>query len=225
MNDEQRRRHERFQRVRSFCESLPQPFPADSRAAVSQAAIAAAIERTEELDASQSTHKRKSEQGTARRRELRERLRAQLSAIGKTARIIGKENEALRDRFKLSGSRGNDQALLSTARAFHVEAIPFKNLFLEYNMPPDFLEMLSATITLFEEAVNQQTTGAGARTQARAEIDQIQEQATGNLENLDTAMRNRFRDDKATLTAWESASRLERAPRSAPTDEESGESN
>ena len=54
---------------------------------------------------------------------------------------------------------------------------------------------------------------------ARAGIDQIQAQATGNLENPETVVRNRFRDDRAMLAAWESASRLERAPGSAPTNE------
>jgi len=220
MNDEQRRRHERFLRVRAFCESLPQEFPIDSRGAQALEAVVSAVERSEELDASQSTHKRESEQGTMRRKELREELRAQLSNISKTARIIGKENAAIKDRFRLAGSRGNDQNLLSAARSIHAEATPFKSLFLEYDMALNFLEALSLTITKFEQSMNQQSTGVGGRTQARAGIDQVQQQAASELEKLDTAVRNRFRDNRAMLAAWEVASRLERAPRSALTDGE-----
>lgn len=223
MNDEQRRLHERFNRVRNFCESLAPAFPVNSRSGMALEEIISAIKRSEELDAAQSTHGRERQQGTIRRKELRERLCSQLSAIGKTARVIGKEHAAVKDRFRLSGSRRNDQALLSTAKAFITEATPHKALFLEYDMPANFLEELALTIADFERAINQQSKAAGGRMQARAGIDQLQARATGELEKLDTAIRNRFRDDQAMLAAWESASRLERAPRSPSAAEESEE--
>lgn len=215
MNDEQRRRHERFNRVRTFCEELPEPFAAGSRGALALASLDAGIEQCEELDASQSTHISEAGQGTSRRRELRKRLREQLSAMNKTVRAIGKDNPSVRDKFKLEASRGNDQALLSTARAFLAEATPIKALFLEYDMSANFLETLSATINDFEQAVNQQNTGAGGRTQARAGIDEIQARMNVDFNKVDTVIRNKFHDDAAMLAAWESASRLERAPKAS----------
>ncbi|HKS28371.1 MAG TPA: hypothetical protein VJS44_11150, partial [Pyrinomonadaceae bacterium] len=213
MNDAQRRRHERFSRVRSFCESQPVLFPEDSRGALALAAIITAINKSEELDALQSTHRSHAKQGTSQRREGREELLSQAKAIIATSRIIGLEHEEIRGRFKLSSSRPNDQNLLSDARSIHAEALPFKALFLEYNMPQDFLETFGATIVKFEQSFNRQSTGTGGRTQARAGIDQVQKQATIELQKLDTVMRNRFKDNEAMLAAWESASRLERAPR------------
>jgi hypothetical protein len=104
---------------------------------------------------------------------------------------------------------------LSTARSFHAEATPLKALFLEYDMPANFLETLNASINKFEQAVNRQNTGAGGRTQSRAGIDENQERATLEVERLDTVIRNKFRGDPARLAAWESASHLERGPRGA----------
>jgi hypothetical protein len=173
MDDKQRRKHKRNDRVSTFCAQLPQPFAPGSRGALALAAINAGIQHCEELDAAQSTHTGEAEQGTSRRREVRESLREQLSAMSKTARVAGKDNPAVKDKFKLGSSRGNDQALLSTARAFLAEATPIKALFLEYDMAANFLETLAATINDFEQAVNQQNAGAGGRTQARAGIDEI----------------------------------------------------
>jgi len=215
MNDEQRRRHERSVRVRNYCEQLTEPFAPDSRGGRALASLKGNIQQCEELDALQSTHKQEAQQGTSRRKELRESLRAQLSAIGATARVIGKENPAVRGRFRLADSRGNDQALLSSARSFLAEATPLKSLFLEYDMPADFLQTLSATINDFEQAVNQQDTGAGGRVQSRASIDDLQTRSANDIETLNTVIRNKYRNDLARLAAWESASRLERAPKSA----------
>jgi hypothetical protein len=215
MNDVQRRRHERSNRVISFCQQLAEPFPPNSRGATALASLADATEQSEELDAAQSTHRRDAQQGTSRRKEFREKLRELLRAINKTTRAIGKENAAVRDKFGTSVSRLDDQSLLSVARSYLAEATPIKALFLEYDMPANFLETLSSTINDFEQAVSQQNTGAGGRTQARAGIDELQERSDDELEKLDTVMRNKFRSDPAMLAAWENARRMERAPRSA----------
>jgi hypothetical protein len=107
----------------------------------------------------------------------------------------------------------NDQTLVSVARSFATDAAPIKALFIEYDMPADFIERLNAGVDAFEQSIDQQNTGAGASRASRAAIEEILDRGEQELERFDTAVRNKYGDDRATLAAWESASRLERGPR------------
>lgn len=213
MNDQQRRNHERFVRVRDYVESLTEQFPAGSRGALALSAIKSAVEEAEELDAARMSNTSAARQGTSQRRETRAALRSQIRVINETARAIGIDHPEVRDKFRTSTSRLNDQDLLGLARSVIAEATPFKPLFLEYDMPADFLEALGAAIERFEEAINRQNTGAGGRSQARIGVDAAHRRAEDELDKLNAAMRNRYRNDPATLAAWDNARSKEIQPR------------
>ncbi len=97
------------------------------------------------------------------------------------------------------------------ARSFAANAIADKSRFLDYDLPADFLDTHNAAIEDFEEAVNQQNEGVATRKGARASLEDALTRAEEELERCDTALRNRVKD-AGTLSAWESARRLERAP-------------
>jgi hypothetical protein len=215
MNDNQRRRDERLIRVRDFGQTRIASFPADSRGGLALAAIDTIIEEIDTLDASRSGSVGGARAGTLSRRDARERLRAQVSAISKTAKAIGLDFPEVKNRFPLPRTNVNDSTLLSTARSFAAEAQPLKTRFIEYDLPADFLDKLNAAIDDFEEAINQQNTSADSSTQTRTAIDAALARAEQELERFDTAVRNKFAGDEATLAAWERARRLERAPRSS----------
>jgi hypothetical protein len=222
MNDQQRRNQERFVRVRDYVESLTEQFPSGSRGALALNGIKSAIAEAEELDAERVSYDSTARQGTIQRRETRVALRSQITVINETARAIGIDHPEVRDKFRTSTSRLNDQDLLGLARSIIAEATPFKPLFLEYDMPADFLEALAAAIGRFEDAVNRQNTGAGGRSQARTGVDSAHRRAEDELDKLNAAMRNRYRDDPATLAAWDNARSKEAQPR---TRRDAGQSN
>ena len=55
---------------------------------------------------------------------------------------------------------------------------------------------------------------------ANAALDETLRQADDVVERLGAVVRNKYRDNPARLAEWESASRLERAPRSKPEDDD-----
>ncbi|HEX8139026.1 MAG TPA: hypothetical protein VF544_15770 [Pyrinomonadaceae bacterium] len=214
MNDQQRRNQERLVRVRDYVESLAEPFPAASRGAQALAAIKSAIEEAESLDAERVSNTTTAREGTSQRREARASLRSQINVINETARAISIDHPEIKGKFRSAASRLNDQDLLALARSVIAEATPFKQLFLEYDMPADFLEALSAAIERFEEGVNRQNIGAGGRSQTRRGVDDAHRRAEDELDKLNVAMRNRYHKDPATLAAWDNARSKEAQPSS-----------
>lgn len=220
MNDQQRRSQERLVRVRDFVESLAEQFPAGSRGGLALGAVKSAIEEAEELDAERVSSTSTARQGTSQRREARAALRSQITRINETARAIGIDYPEVRDKFGNAPGRLNDQDLLALARSVIAEATPFNPLFVEYNMPPNFLDRLATAIEEFENAVNRQNTGAGGRSQARTGIDGAHRRAEAELDKLNAAMLNKYRDDPATLAAWDNARAREAQPRTRSDEEQ-----
>jgi hypothetical protein len=221
MNDRQRRRHERGLRVRDFAETVKDSFTAKSKGAESIARVRQLVENLSALDASHATNKRAAMAGTSGKNETREELRAMLSRISRTARAIGMDDPALRERFRLPATNPNSQALVGMARSFLAEATPLNARFVEYGLGSDFLDSLGGKIEAFESFASQQNTGASARKADSTAIDAALDELDAETARLDAILRNKFADDSARLAAWESARRLERAPRKGKHDNKS----
>lgn len=102
---------------------------------------------------------------------------------------------------------------MQTARAFAVDAAPLKAEFLRHGMQESFIEDFKEDIADLERAVGQQNTGRGAHVSATASVEEASERGLNAVRKLDAIVRNKYRDDPATLAAWESARHLERASR------------
>lgn len=217
MNDRQRRRFERLVRSRDVAASHSADFPASGVGGKALANISGKIEEIENLDAARSTSERSARHGTSSRSDARRALRRQLATISETAATIALDFPELKDKFRRPHINVNDQNLLTTARSFLAEATPLKARFIEYNMADDFLDTLNSLIEDFEQSINQQNLGRSGRRANIAAIDAALETAEQDLERLDTAMRNKFASDPATLAAWESARRLHSGPQKPKT--------
>ena len=213
MNDTQKRRFERLARAESFVAARAANFPETGRGGQAAARLRTVLSELETLDASRVTNAGVSRQGTSAKQDERAALRRQLGAITDTAQTIGLDFPEVKGSFRRPRPNTNDQTLLATARAFATAASPLKPKFVEYDMPPDFLERLSASITNFEQAISRQNSGTGARVAANASLEETLKRGETELERLDTAVRNKFHDDPATLAAWESARHIERPRR------------
>ncbi|HEX8649774.1 MAG TPA: hypothetical protein VF708_02965 [Pyrinomonadaceae bacterium] len=213
MHDQQRRRFERIVRSADFATSLAEPFAPESRGGKALAELRTSIEELESTDAAVLTNVRSARQGTTSKNEARQALRDQIDAISDTGKTIGMDHPELKEKFRRPRGNANDQTLVSVGRSFAAEATPVKNLFIEYDLPADFIDRLNASLDAFEQSVNQQNAGASASRSSRVSIEATLDRAEQELARLDTAMQNKYRDDAATLSAWKSASRVERSPR------------
>ncbi len=217
MNDKQRRRYERLVRSRDVGVTHNASFPATSVGGKAITNMSSRINEVENLDAARSTHQRNAEQGTSFKNDARAALRALLAAMSDTSETIALDFPEFKDKFRRPRTNINDQNLLTTARSFHAEATPVQARFIEYDMPANFLDTLTSLIEDFEQSINQQNVGAGGRRSNIVAIDTALNAAEQELEKLDTAFRNKFANDAATLAAWEAAHRLERAPKKPKT--------
>jgi len=214
MSDKQRRESERNARVSSYGVANVADFPSNSKGGQLFAQLNAELAAFEALQVTKATSISTRQRGSAGRSEVRDTLRAQLIAFSDTAEIMAPEHPEMKGRFQFPRTHRNDRTLIATARSFAEEAPPFKPLFVEYELPADFIEAMSANADALEEHMAVQVEGSGARVTANASIGQISERINDLIDRLDVIVRNKYRNDPAKLAAWESARRLERAARS-----------
>jgi hypothetical protein len=203
---------ETFVRVRAFGEERAASFPTDSLGGEQFNIIAEVVETLNSTITAQTSGKSSVQQATSSRTDAREALRESMQAISRTARVMALDIPGLENKFRMPRS-GSDQALLYAARAFLGDAEPLKDEFIRHELPATFLEDLRADITNLERAMSRQNTGRGAQVTATASIEQTVERGMNALRRLDAIVRNKFRDDPATLAAWEHARHVERPAR------------
>lgn len=211
MNDHEKNQHATAARVRDFGAQHPTLFPAAGLAGQLMAAIGSTVT---ELDSHATTHvssASQARQGTASKSSAREALREDLEAINRTAHVMAFDTPGLDNKFRIP--RGGDQDLLTAARAYVVDATPIKDDFIRFGLPADFIEDLSADIAAFEQATTVQNQSMQQKTASTAAIDDSISRGMKALKQLDAVMRNVLRDDVEMLTAWMTASRVERVPR------------
>jgi hypothetical protein len=177
------------------------------------ALVSAAIADFNKHSSAQFSSASAARRGTSIKDAARTALRDDLERISRTARAMAFTVAGLDERFRLPRYL-NDQQLLETARAFAADAVAFKDTFIRYAMPADFLEDLAADIADFEAASQSQNTGIEKQVTATAEVNTAREQGMNAVSQLDAVVRNKYHNDAANLAAWERARHIERATRS-----------
>jgi hypothetical protein len=213
LNDKQRRIIERGARSAAFGAANAADFPADSKGAELFASLNAALANFDTLQIVKATSISTRQQGTAGRHDVRESLRAQVLAVSNTTKVIATEHSEVRGRFQYARKDHSDRTLIATARSFARAVPPFKALFIQYELPQNFIESLEADADVLEQQIALQNEGSGARVTTNASIEQGLEGVDECVGKLDVVVRNKYRNDPAKLAAWESAHRLERAAR------------
>jgi hypothetical protein len=212
MNSVISRTHEMFVRVEAFAAERAASFPADSPGGETIAGLREVIRTLTEAGTSQTSGLSSVQRATAEREAAREALRESMQAIARTARVLALDTPGLENKFRLPRS-GSDPALLQTARAFAADALPLKEKFLRLEMPADFIEDFRDEIVELERAMGGQNTGRDAHVAATASVESAVGRGMNAVRRLDVIVRNKFRNDPATLAAWESARHVERPAR------------
>lgn len=213
MKDSESRQMDRSQRVHEFALAQAASFPAGSRAAELIAAHDAASVLAEKQAGKQAAAHLDWQESTEQKNAAINSLLEEMRAINRTARSINKQFPGIADQFKMP--RSSDQNVLNYARAFIEAATPIAAEFTSRGLPASFLTDLPAAIDAVEAAESHQSIALANKTNATASLVAALKQEKNIVHELNAIVRNIFRKDPGTLAAWESASRIERAPKRA----------
>jgi hypothetical protein len=212
MNDQEKRTLDMFRCVRDFNATREGLFPPGTLAHERFEAMAAIVSKLEGDATAESAARGTARQGTAGKSVARAAILEALGILRRTARSMSGSMPGLEDKFRLP-HKGDDQELLTTARAALAEAEPLKAEFLRREVPESVFQDLADHITAFGAALTGQYAGKEASTTAAAAIDAAINRGLEILRELDPIVRNKLHHDDPALAAWRKARRIERAPR------------
>jgi len=220
VNDKQRRGSERVQRVIMYMDTPNEDFPEGSKGDTLTARLRELSAQATALDAEREAKATKRRQGTEGREETRTALRRMRKSAWDTYKAIAPEHPEIRGLFESPSKSNNDQALATSVRSYANAAAPHSALFNEYGLTPAFFNDMRLKADALDGYAALQGAGITEGVNANAALDETLRQADEVVERLDAIVRNKYRDNPARLSEWESASRLERAPRRKPEDDD-----
>ena len=212
MNDNENRRRQTFARVHEFFASHTNDFALNSLGRTLSTNLTTIITELDGHASAEASGIGSERQGTSTRAQARRALREDLEAISRTARAMAGEVSGIDDKFRMPAA-GNDQRLLTAARAFATDAAPLSAQFIAHELPADFLADLNADIVALETAIDNQSSGTGDHVAASAAIDDAIDRGVDTVRKLDAIVKNKYTNNSAVLAEWISASHTERAPR------------
>lgn len=216
MNNGQRRRNERGQRVDVYMDAQAELFPEGSKGGIQAARLKGLLAQATTLDLARDAGAGKRRQGTEGHEATREALRRMVKTTWETYKTITLDHPDIKGLFESPSKIKNDQALVRFARTYADNAAPLTGLFAEYDLPATFFQEMRARVDNFEAHTALQSKGVNDRVDANTDLEETLREMDDVVERLDTHVRNKYRDDPAKLAAWESASHIERAPHSKP---------
>jgi hypothetical protein len=210
MNNETIRNHyDCFDRIKDFGAKYADRFVAGSRAAtlfegITAVAVAMETKGVRKLAGTSGYHG-----GTHTKRVAAELVKEDLQAIRNTAVAIAEADDLpdFEDEFRLPRQRSYAM-LLSAAKTFLQEATPHKALFIEFELPADFLEDLAADIELLENGRDEQHDGLSERVGSTAELTTLALDGMSVRKQLLVMVRNKFKGDSGLLAEWETAAQM-----------------
>lgn len=212
MNDSENRKLETFRRMFDVGQAHASDFAPNSLATQLFTVLGDVIAKLGQHSSKHVSSRGAARQGTATRDEARDILRELMEAIRRSARVMAADVPGLDNKFRMPPA-GNDQLLLTTARAFLADATPMAAQFIAYELPANFLQNLADAIAALETAMSEQSGGFGNAAAARAEIEEAIELGMDTKRKLDAIMKNKYANNPAVLAEWASASHIERAPK------------
>lgn len=208
-----------LRRVRQHGQQHAGAFPESSRGHELYVLVGTSVINMERYSAEQSTHAHAYSEKSAQKNIADEALHDRMVTMSRTARSMSRSFPGVKERFRLPSKR-DGETWLTFARGFSTDAAPLEEEFVRRGMAPDFIDDLKARILAVEQAVASQAQAWAARVASTASLGQAAQQGLEAVRELDAIVRNVYADNETELTAWESASHVERATRSAEEDEE-----
>jgi len=217
MNDTVNSRIQTCRRMHEFCSSHSADFAPASLAAQLSTKLSTQLAELTTLTGSHAADDSAARQGADLRADARDDLRARLQRFSRTAHAIAITVPGLENKFRVP--RGdNDEELVAAARAFARDAVEFKDHFIAHAMAPTCIDDLNASITRFEDTMDDQSGAVGDRVGSRVAVNAKLEELMLTRRQLVPIMENKYADDPATLAEWTRASHIERAAKRSKDD-------
>ena len=213
MTAREQRRLETFIRMRQFALDNAADFPTGSVGAIQFAIIAAVILEVEQYSGEQAAGFGDARQSFAVKDTARENLREEMYDIVQTARSMQYQFDGIENKFRMPENR-SDQSLLATARAFHSESLQYDADFQAYGLSDKFRLDLQTAIEAFEDSMNPTGSAIDEQVAGTAEVAAAIGRGMVARRILDGVVKNKYRNNVGKLTAWLSASHIERPPKS-----------
>jgi hypothetical protein len=207
-----------LRRARQHGQTRAGAFPANSRGHELYVIVGTSVVNMERFSAEQAAHARAYREKTAQKKGADEALRDSMESINRTARSMKRSHPGATEKFRLPANR-DGETWLATANAFATEAMPLNDEFVRRGMAPDFVDDLKARILAVKQAGEEQARASAARVAATAGLAEAAQQGVEAVRELDPIVCNTYASNEVELAAWESASRVERAPRRAEEEE------
>jgi hypothetical protein len=214
MRDIEIREAQALNRVNDFGQSRAADFPATSLGGQKFAEVKTLVKELDDLGEEQSNASGGAQSSSEVKRNHRAAMLRMLRAIRQTAKAMDADKPGTSDRFKIPTTNG-DEALINAARSIAAEALAIKSDFTQRELPATFVEDLNTTIDGFESASNSLNLHTGRRVSSTAAIKTKLAQARTLRKDLNSIVTNKYRQDPASLAAWNSANHVERPPRPA----------
>jgi hypothetical protein len=198
-----------YQRVKKFATDHAADFPGASLGGQQFAIVTAAVPQAQGQAADQLSAKGDRGQATKTKGQIHPDLHDQMKAISESAHTLADlGTTGLDAKFRMPRSGGHG-ALLTAARQFLKDATPMKTQFLSVNLPADFLDTLTQSISDFDNATDDQTGGLEGQASSTTGLANTNAAARKALRNLNTIVRNTYKNNPAVLAEWTIASHIE----------------
>lgn len=208
--------YDAFDRMNRFGMKHAGRFAANSRATGLFAKVGTLVKAMEDEGVRKISGTATYHGGTSGKQLAADLVREDLRAIRDTARAIALSEDMpeFDDKFSLPRS-GAYAVLLVSAKSCLRDATPHKALFMEFEMPADFLDDLASDIALLEKADDGQNVGFSEKVAGTAELSSLSSAGCRLRNQLVPMVRNKFRNEAGILAEWESAIHMVRPPRAA----------
>lgn len=214
MDDNERRRYEMLVRVRQFGVDNASDFPPPSVADTQFTVVGNAVDTVETEAGKQAAGFGEASQQYEVKGTARENLRELMSAIAFTARSMEYQFDGISNKFRMPRNR-NDADLLSKARAFATDAVPYALDFEAYGLPKSFITDLTAAADAFELTFSTTASATAEHVEATALTGETIRLGMVAVRILDAIVKNKYSNNVGKLAAWLSASHVEKPPKKA----------
>jgi len=203
MNAQMRRRLEMAARARDFLRAHQMDGVGQD---LGLAKLEQLLEHAENLATQQRTGVAVERSAVKQRQELRRALQPRilgyLSAVGA---VVGTQDAALAEQFRMPSSNATHQALLTMSRAILEKATAQKELLVKLGMSEQVLDELTTALGQYEDTLQATSAGRREHVGAGADLKTVASEISKQLRLLDKVVRYRFGDNAELMGAWESA--------------------
>lgn len=207
MKNYETRKTNQFEGMTAFISDSIEDFPADSPAGIVAARMRAGLERIHSLAAIQASGA--VGEAYAQKGDNFQRLKALMRKMDDAADTMGDEIEGIEELFR-TPRKGGEDAWIASGRAFYNNSEDHVEKFTKLYLPVDFREQLIGLVDAVEaenvDIAREQKSGATGGIES--EIRSINKDA----KKLIQMVKNKFDDNPQKLSAWRTASHLEKAP-------------